>query len=392
MANADNGTLFTPAPLPVAPLDAGGRLACLRLIRSTNIGPVRFRKLINHYGGAEEALAALPELAAKSSGRRQIKICSKERAEAELAAADKVGSTPIFTIEPGYPALLAVTDAPPPMLYVKGQSELLNQPSLAIVGSRQSSAAGTKLARTLSAELGAAGLCIVSGLARGIDGAAHTAALQHGTIAVVAGGVDVVYPPEHQDLHARIAETGVIISEMPPGFLPRGKDFPRRNRIIAGISLGVLIVEAARKSGSLVTARLASEVGREVFAIPGHPLDPRAEGTLKLLKDGATLVTSAGDIIEALTPINVTVQGGLAETPTSETAFRPPPAHYFAEPDETDADKVLSALSPNPIDIDEIARATALSIRTVRSVLFDLDLTGQIEHHGQQLVALKVPS
>ena len=385
-------SLFTPAPLPVAPLDNAGRIACLRLIRSSNIGPVRFRKLINLYGGAEEALAALPEIATRQGGRN-IKICPATRAEAELEAAAKVGATPLFTIEPGFPALLAITDTPPPMLYVKGKADLLNMPCLAIVGARQSSAAGVKLARTFSAQLANTGLCIVSGLARGIDGAAHQAALSRATIAVVAGGVDVAYPPEHADLQQQIAEQGCVVSEMPPGFKPRGTDFPRRNRIIAGISLGVLIVEAARKSGSLVTARMASEMGREVFAIPGHPLDPRAEGTLKLLKDGAQLTTTASDIVAALKPLGATLPEGWSEQAT-DIAFRSPletPQQNPTPPDEADTDRVLAALSPNPIDIDELARATGLTIRTVRSVVFELDLSGRIEHHGQQLVALRDP-
>ena len=391
MANRGEPSLFTPAPLPVAALDHAGRVACLRLIRSSNIGPVTFRKLINLHGGAEQALAALPEIAQRSNSKRKIQICPKPRAEAELEAADRVGAIPLFTIEPGFPALLAVTDAPPPLLYVKGDAALLNRPCVAIVGSRQSSAAGIKLARTFASQLSGAGLCIVSGLARGIDGAAHRAALAKGTIAVVAGGVDVAYPPEHADLQTEIGAQGCVISEMPPGFLPRGTDFPRRNRIIAGISLGVLIVEAARKSGSLVTARMASEIGREVFAVPGHPLDPRAEGTLKLLKDGATLATSAKDILEALSPIGASLQDGLSE-PAITNAFQERVGQQtepHTPPDEADTDKVLSALSPNPIDMDEVARATGLSIRSVRSIVFELDLSGRIEHHGQQLIALR---
>lgn len=379
-----------PAPLPVAPLDDNGRLACLRLIRSSNIGPVTFRKLINQFGGAEEALNALPSLAARSRGAREIKICPPDQARAELDTAREIGAQPLFTIEPGFPALLALTDTPPPMLYVKGDAALLNKPCLAIVGSRQSSAAGTKLARTFAVALANAGLCIVSGLARGIDGAAHHAALGQGTIAVVAGGVDVAYPPEHKDLQDKIVSDGAVVSEMPPGFLPRGTDFPRRNRIIAGMSLGVVIVEAARKSGSLVTARLASEIGREVFAVPGHPLDPRAAGTLKLLKDGATMATSPQDIVEVLQPLETSLQSGLKE-PGHAFAFRPPPPADHAPPNEADTDKVLAALSPNPIDVDELARATALSIRAVRSIVFELDLSGQIEHHGQQLVARRLP-
>lgn len=391
LASKADPSLFTPAPLPVAPLDEAGRIACLRLIRSTNVGPVTFRKLINLHGGAVEALAALPEMARHTNTKRDIKICPAARAEAELEAAERAGAKPLFTIEPGFPTLLALTDTPPPMLYVKGNAALMNAPCVAIVGSRQSSAAGIKLARTFASHLGEAGIVIVSGLARGIDGAAHKAALNRGTIAVVAGGVDVAYPPEHEDLQNQIAEQGCVVSEMPPGFLPRGTDFPRRNRIIAGISLGVLIVEAARKSGSLVTARMASELGREVFAVPGHPLDPRAEGTLKLLQDGATLATSARDIIETLGPIGATSQSGL-EDATEPSVFQVQTRSHLepaAPPEEADTEKVLSALGPSPIDMDEIARATGLTIRSVRSIIFELDLSGRIEHHGQQLIALK---
>lgn len=390
MGKKADPNLFTPAPLPVAPLDDAGRLACLRLIRSNNVGPVRFRQLINHFGGAENALAALPEIAAQTSPGRPIKICPASRAEAELEAAQKIGATPVFTVEPGYPALLAMTDAPPPMLYVKGNADLLNQPCFGIVGSRNASAAGVKLTRSFAAALAQAGLCIVSGLARGIDAAAHQAALHQATIAVVAGGLDVIYPPEHAELLDQIAAKGAVISEMPPGFVPRGADFPRRNRIIAGISVGVLIVEAAQKSGSLVTARLANEIGREVFAVPGHPLDPRARGTLHLLKDGATLATSPDDILDVLQPMATGAESGLSEAEPF-TAFQTASPDDIAAPGEEDTDAVLASLSPNPIDIDEIARTTGLSVRTVRSVLFELDLSGVVEHHGQQLVALTTP-
>lgn len=388
MPSADEPSFFTPAPLPVAPLDDAGRLACLRLIRSSNIGPVTFRKLINRYGGAQNALDALQQRSGSARGHRPIKLCPVDRAEAELEAALKTGAQPVFTIEPGYPAALAMTDAPPPMLYVRGKTDLLNTQCLAIVGSRRPSAAGVKLARTLAAQLADQGLCIVSGLARGIDAAAHTASLDRGTIAVVAGGIDVIYPPEHAELQNKIIETGAVISEMPPGFVPRGADFPRRNRIIAGLSLGVVVVEAARKSGSLVTARLAGEIGREVFAVPGHPLDPRAEGTLRLLKDGATIATMARDVLDVLKPICAEAEGGLAERNGTET-FHPPVQTEFSPPEDDDAERVLAALGPTPIEMDELARATGLSVRAVRSIVFELDLSGHIEHQGQQLVALR---
>jgi DNA processing protein len=376
--------LFTAAPLPVAPLDDAQRLACLRLIRSENVGPVTFRELINRYGGASEALAALPELSRR--GGRAIRICDVPTAERELETAAKAGADPIFTIEPGYPPNLAALDMPPPLIYVKGQVRLLQEPAVAIVGPRQASAAGCKLARLFAAALGKAGLVIASGLARGIDGVAHETALETGTIAVLAGGVDIIYPPEHEGLYRRISERGCIISEMPCGFTPRGSDFPRRNRIISGISLGVLIVEAARRSGTLTTARRASEQGREVFAIPGHPLDPRAEGTNSLLKDGATLVTEPDDILSALEPLTAQGQRVFREiaAPDAAPPFEPEPTPDIAD---TDRGRVLSVLGPHPVELDEIARATGLSVRAVRSILIELDLAGRIERHGAALVS-----
>ena len=282
------------------------RLAALRLARSENVGPVTFRELLKHYGSAAAALAALPQLSQRGGFRRPIRVCPRDEAEAELERAQRGGAQLVFVGEAQYPPPLAALEAPPPLLYAKGDVALLQRPTIAIVGARQCSAAGAKLARQFAHEIGRAGFVIASGLARGIDGMAHQAAIDTGTIAVLAGGLDNVYPPEHEDLQRQIGERGCLVSEMPFGFTPRGQDFPRRNRIVSGLSLGVLIVEAARRSGSLVTARLAAEQGREVFAIPGHPLDPRAEGTNKLLKSGATLVTEPEDLLSALTPLTRT--------------------------------------------------------------------------------------
>ncbi len=383
----DTTQLFTPAPLPVATLNPRERLACLRLIRSENVGPVAFRELVNHCGSAEAALAALPELTRRGGGRRAIRICPESSAEAELEAAHKVGATPVFTIEPGYPPLLAQVDVPPPLVYVRGDVDLLARPSVAIVGSRDCSAAGQKLARILAADLGAEGFVIASGLARGIDGAAHEAALPTGTIAVLAGGLDIIYPPEHAGLQRRISETGCLLTEQPPGFEPRAKDFPRRNRIISGVSYGVIIIEAARRSGTLVTARMAGEQGREVFAVPGHPLDPRAEGTNALLKDGATLVTCAADVLSALTHVSGRQHTELREADTPRqfhAPIQPPPL-----PGGDDRQRIVSALGPAPIDIDALQRATGLPIRSVNVILMELDLAGRIERHGGQLVSLR---
>ena len=381
-------SLFAPAPLPIAALDDAGRLACLRLIRSENVGPVTFRELINTFGGAQAALDALPGLARNAGRKRPLRLCPRDLAEHELEAAQACGSQPIFTIEPGFPRLLAEVEVPPPMLYVKGNVSILAGPMIAIVGSRDCSAAGTKLTALFASDLGRAGYVVASGLARGIDGAAHEASLETGTVAVLAGGVDQIYPPEHAGLYARIAERGCLITEMSPGYNARAQDFPRRNRIISGVSLGVIIVEAAKRSGTLVTARYAGEQGREVFAVPGHPLDPRAEGTNALLKDGATLVTCARDVIEVLGPIT-----GDAPVRVAEPA-QPAPVPVRCSPvvgplDEGELARIAQVLGPHPIDIDAIVRATGLPIRAIQIALIELDLSGRIERHGAQLVSLR---
>lgn len=377
-----------PPPLPTARLDDSQRLACLRLIRSENVGPATFRALINHFGGARAALAALPELS-KRGGRRTIRICPEAAAEAELAAAERIGARPLFTIEPGYPAALAVVDAAPPLIYAKGDDRLLARPAVGIVGSRASSAAGQQLARRIAAGLGKAGYVVASGLALGIDTAAHHASLETGTVAVLAGGLDIIYPPQNADLHLAIGERGCLVSELPPGFQPRGNDFPRRNRIISGLSLGVVVVEAARRSGSLITARRAADQGREVFAVPGHPLDPRAAGTNQLIKDGATLVTSAEDVMDALQPFGPPRHSGpdpiSLREPTTPLDAAPEP---LPQVDRDDRTRITGALGPAPVHIDELARATGLPIRIVQTVLLELALAGRVQHHGSQLVSL----
>ncbi|MBR2536851.1 MAG: DNA-processing protein DprA [Hyphomicrobium sp.] len=403
MPKAKSPTLFAAAPLPVAKLSKSEVLACLRLIRTDNVGPVAFRDLINTYGGAAHALDALPDIARRAGSRRRVRVFTIDAAEAELDAAERAGAEPVFTIEPGYPAALAAIDAPPPMIYIKGQANALLKPAVAIVGSRQCSAAGAKVAAILAHGLGAAGFAVASGLARGIDGAAHQAALATGTIAVLAGGIDVLYPPEHDALYQSIAERGCLVSERPPGFRPRGQDFPRRNRIISGVSLGVVIVEAAARSGTLVTARYAGEQGRDVFAVPGHPLDPRAEGTNKLIKSGATLVTSADDVIEALEPLSDLKEGalplrwqpvagtvaGLANADDADG--RPTTPASSISSGEADLVAVLQSLGPAPIDADAIQSATGLSARAVQIALMELDIAGHIARPGPGLVARKDP-
>jgi DNA processing protein len=357
------------------------RIAALRLIRSENVGPVTFRDLIEHYGSAEAAIAALPELSARGGRGRSIRVYPRVEAEAELERAQRFGARVLVIGDGDYPQALAAVDAPPPVLLVKGDVGLLQRPIIGIVGSRQCSAAGATLARQFAAEIGRGGFVIASGLARGIDAAAHRAALDTGTIAVLAGGLDFVYPPEHGDLQREISERGLILSEMPFGFVPRAQDFPRRNRIVSGLSLGVLIVEAARRSGSLVTARLAAEQGREVFAVPGHPLDPRAEGTNKLLKSGATLVTEAADVLSAVTPL-LRHPAQLLREPSRTTEAAP------IILGDNDRDRVLSALGPAPVDTDSLARSTGLAVRSVQVALMELALAGRVERHGGGLVSL----
>lgn len=402
MPKPEQSELFSPAPLPIAALSDAERLACLRLIRSENVGPVTFRELINHFGGAQNALDALPDLSRRGGFGRPVRVCPTADAERELENARRCGAISLFTIEPGYPAMLARIDAPPPMLYVKGRLELLNKPAVAIVGSRQCSAAGTQLAQRFAHDLGKSGLVVVSGLARGIDRAAHEASLASGTIAVLAGGLDWIYPREHADLQRVIGEQGCLLTDRPPGFNPREKDFPRRNRFIAGLSYGVVIVEAALRSGTLTTARYANDLGREVFSVPGHPLDPRAEGTNRLIKQGATLVTDTQDVIETLQPIigqqafretvGETDFASASETPRT---FPHPISQTVAvrrKPDgPAEISAVLAALSPAPIAVDAIARGTGLAIQSVQIALLELDLAGRIERHGLSLVSLKAP-
>ena len=391
-----SGTGRSGGARPGAPLSSDERLAALRLIRSDNVGPVTFRELVTHFGSAERALDALPELSRRGGYRHPIRICPREAAEAELAAAARIGARALIVGEPGYPQALAAIDPPPPLIYVKGNAGHLARPMLAIVGARNGSAAGQKLARLFASRVGTAGFVIVSGLARGIDAAAHEAALPTGTVAVLAGGPDNVYPPEHLILQQRIAEEGCLVTENPPGFAPRAQDFPRRNRIVSGLALGVLIVEAARRSGTLVTARMAGEQGREVFAIPGHPLDPRAEGTNGLLKSGATLVTEPDDVLQALSPLLREPHSGPVShaVPSGHPATRQE-ALPLDEPrapaslGQTDRNRLLQALGPAPTDVDELARATGLSPRAIQIGLLELSLAGRLERHGHHLVSLK---
>jgi len=360
------------------------RRAWLRLIRSERVGPATFRTLINQFGTATAALAALPDLARRGGAKGGGSIVGESQADAEMRAAERAGARFVGMGEPDYPPWLRQADQPPPLIAVRGAAAPLARPAVAIVGSRNASIVGQKIAGQLARDLGAAGFTIISGLARGIDAAAHKAALDTGTVAVFAGGVDAVYPAENEDLFAMILDAGgCAISEMPMGLVPQGRDFPRRNRIIAGASVGTIVVEAAKRSGSLITARLALEQNREVMAVPGSPLDPRAGGTNALLKQGARIVTEAKDVIEALSPLldHMPEDPGLIGEAEADA---PPPA----EPDNSDRGRVVEGLGPVPTEIDEIIRHTGVPARTVRVILLELDLAGRLEHHPGNRVSL----
>ncbi|MFY9895642.1 MAG: DNA-processing protein DprA [Xanthobacteraceae bacterium] len=361
------------------------RIDWLRLIRSPNVGPRTFRMLVNHFGGARAALQALPSLARRGGASGAVEICSRADAERELAATKKLGVTLVALDESNYPPRLQMIDDAPPLVAVRGNARALSLPMVAIVGSRNASGAGLKFTQRIAHELGEAGLAIVSGLARGIDAAAHRASLESGTIAVLAGGQDRVYPAEHADLLDAILPAGAALSEMPLGWEPRGRDFPRRNRLISGLSLGVVIVEAAKRSGSLITARFALEQGREVFAVPGSPLDPRAEGTNGLIKQGATPVTETGDIVSVLRPIMEQ-----KEIPAREPELQPSEAAAGeeAEPAPDERARIVSLLGPSPMQIDDLVRLSNSSPAVVRMVLLELEIAGRLERHGGSLVSL----
>jgi DNA processing protein len=357
------------------------RLDRLRLIRSDNVGPRTFRSLMHHFGSARAALARLPDLARRGGAARAVRICSEEDARAELAACERLGVCLLAPEEAGYPPRLATIDDAPPLLGVRGALDSSTRPMIAIVGSRNASAAGLKFAGHLARELGEAGFVVISGLARGIDQSAHRASIASGTVAVLAGGHDRIYPREHEQLLGAILDAnGAAISEMPPGHEPRARDFPRRNRLISGAALGVVVVEAAQRSGSLITARMANEQGREVFAVPGSPLDPRAAGANDLIKQGATLVTEAADIIQAVAPI---MQRPIM-LPLREDDELP----LTEDPDANVRAHIARLLGPSPVSIDDLIRIAGVTPAIVRTVLLELELAGQLERHGGGLVSL----
>ena len=367
------------------PLTDRQRIHWLRLIRSENVGPATFRQLVNIYGSAESALEALPELARRGGSSGRVRIASIADAEREIEASAEIGARLVGIGEPDFPALLRQSDSPPPMVTIKGTCAVFDLPGIAIVGARNASLAGIKFTGRLAGDLAAEGFAVVSGMARGIDTAAHRAALDSGTIAVLAGGMDHPYPPENTGLFQAISERGgAVICEMPLGWEARARDFPRRNRVIAALGLGLVVVEAAKRSGSLISARFAAELGRLVFAVPGSPLDPRSEGANGLIRNGATLITSANDVIEAIAPL-------IGKSVPQEGYEEPAKDGAFVMPTNSERDKVMEALGPVPIPVDELIAHTGLTPQNILLILLELDLAGRLERHSGGRVSLLFP-
>ncbi|MBI4031207.1 MAG: DNA-protecting protein DprA [Proteobacteria bacterium] len=364
------------------------RLAWLRLIRAENVGPVSFYRLVEAYGSALKALERIPALAARGGRSKPLAIPSADVIEKEYGALRRIGGDIVTAADEHYPlALSALDDAPPVLSYI-GNSALMNKSCIAMVGARNASLNGKKFAEKIARDLGRAEQIIVSGLARGIDTAAHTGALDTGTIAVVAGGIDVVYPPENQKLYEAIRERGLIVAESPLGQQPFAQSFPRRNRIVSGLSAGVVVVEATMRSGSLITARLAGEQGRDVFAVPGHPMDPRAEGPNHLIREGAQLIRGADDILEHLLSFNRTK--GFADSAAND--FSVPVVTGDDDPQMFDEarEAVLSVLSATPVSIDDLIRDGGLTVALAQTVLLELELAGRIQRLPGNRVALVV--
>ncbi len=357
---------------------ADAAVARLRLLRTPGIGPVAYRQLMSRFATAEAAIAALPMLARRGGGTAP-RVADSAAIEREIATTARLGARYLFVGDPGYPPLLAEIDNAPPALIVRGDAALaIAATCIAMVGARNASAAACRFARQLGHDLAGNGATIVSGLARGIDTAAHVGAMP-ATIGVIAGGIDIAYPPENAALQDRIAAEGLLIAEQPPGTEPRARHFPYRNRIIAGLSIGTVVVEAVPKSGSLITARLAAEMGREVMAVPGSPLDPRAQGCNLLIRDGATLVQSAADILEQVRPIDARAVRALIDPFAG-----PPPA------DASDRDRraVIDLLGPVPVAVDELVRQSSRAPALVQTVLLELELAGRLDRHAGGRVSL----
>ncbi|MBT5073517.1 MAG: DNA-protecting protein DprA [Kordiimonadaceae bacterium] len=368
-------------------LSAKEKIARLRLIRTENVGPVTFRQLISRYKSAQRAIEILPELAKRGGRKKPLVACPMAKINKELEELDKLDGELIVLGDALYPVPLAATEDAPPVMMALGHTHLLDKSCFAIVGARNCSVVGLKVATSFSQKLGEAGYIISSGMARGIDAAAHSGAMATGTIAVLAGGADVIYPRENKKIYQQIKETGLVLSEMPFGTQPQARHFPRRNRIISGLALGVLVVEATHKSGTLITARLASEQGREVFAIPGSPLDPRSKGPNSLIKQGAQLTESVDDILEVLAMMD--------ERSISEPQYDMFHTPYIEEVENNLIDDNLEEayktinekLSHTAIAIDELIRLTELDTSVVQTVLLELELAGEITRHAGNRVS-----
>lgn len=360
-------------------------LAWIRLARSEGIGTKTFRTILERAGTATQAVDHLPDFV--RSGGRPIKLLPLSDAEREFESAQRAGLSYLTWEHPHFPEPLKAIEDAPPLLLVKGSAEVLRRPMIAIVGARNATVNGRKMARVLAADLAAAGLVVLSGMARGVDGAAHEGALsaENGrTVAVLAGGTDVIYPPEHAKLHGRIAEAGAVISEMAPGTEPQAPLFPRRNRIISGASAGVVVVEATLKSGSLITARLAADQGRDVFAVPGSPLDPRAHGPNSLIRDGALLVQSADDILDNMPLLRVE----LGENSVARESSQQPIVTTQEKDTHTVRRQIESALGAAPAAVDELVRQCQVSAAVVAAILMELELAGRLERLPGNRVAL----
>ncbi len=388
-----------PAPLPARtePPAEAERLARLRLARSGNVGPRTYAHLLGRFGSAARAIEALPALAA-AGGRPAYEACPEAEADAELAAGMAAGAALVTLGEAGYPPLLAAIDYPPPVLWVKGDPEVLRRPAVALVGARNASALGLRTARNLARGLGEAGQVVVSGLARGIDAAAHEAALATGTVAVMAGGIDHIYPPENAALAAEIAARGALVAECPPGTEPTARHFPRRNRLVSGLARGVVLIEAAIRSGSLITARCALEQGREAMACPGAPEDPRAGGCNQMIRDGAALIRNAEDVLEALSaPRTLELAEPGREFLFDDQMFDDDGDdvggddfdEFEVDPDAGAAlaEQILRLLGPHPVEMDELARQCGASPAEFSLAILELDLAGRIDIHRGNLVS-----
>lgn len=350
----------------------------LRLIRTPGIGPVSYRQLLARFGSPRAALAALPDLALRGGGKPPV-IADERTVQRERAAVERLGGRYWFVDEADYPVLLAELDSAPAVMVTRGNRALTERPVVAMVGARNASAAACRFARALALALGEAGVAVASGLARGIDTAAHQGSIGTGTIGVIASGIDIAFPPENRELQERVASEGLLIAEQPPGTEPLARFFPARNRIIAGLALGTVVVEAAPRSGSLITARLAGEAGREVMAVPGSPVDPRAQGCNLLIREGATLVQSADDVLEMIRPIDTRA----VRAPT--TGFD---AGSGGDPDEAERRAVTGLLGPVPVAADEVIRQSGVSPAMVAMILLELELAGRLERHAGGRVSL----